>query len=47
MAKGRFAADLLISRKSVNNSGEMSMMISDQIDEAIRFMEQSLMRLKV
>ena len=46
LAKGRFAADLLISRKSVNNSGHMSMLISVQIDEAIRFREQSLIRMR-
>ena len=47
LAKGRFAADLLINRKSVENSGHMSMLISGQIDETIRFLEQMLMRMRV
>ena len=47
LAKGRFAADLLINRKFVKNSGHMSMLISVQIDETIRFLEQTLMRMRV
>ena len=46
LAKQKFSQDLLINRTCVTNSGEMTMMITDQIDEAIRFMEQSLIRLK-
>ena len=46
LAKGRFAVDLLINRKSVENSGHMSMLISGQIDETIRFLEQTLMRMR-
>ena len=46
LAKGRFAADLLINRKSVENSGHMSMPISAQIDETIRFLAQTLMRMR-
>ena len=45
-AKWKFSRDLLINRTCVTNSGEMAMMITDQIDEAIRFMKQSLIRLK-
>ena len=40
------AADLLISMQSVNNSGEMLLIIQDQIDETIKFMEQSILRLR-
>ena len=47
LAKGRFTADLLINRKFVENSGHMSMLISGQIDETIRFLEQTLMRMRV
>ena len=47
MAKWKFSQDLLINRRCVTNSGEMAMMITDQIDEAITLMEQSLIRLKV
>ena len=46
LAKGRFARDLLINKKSVKNSGHMSMLISAQIDETIRFLEQTLMRMR-
>ena len=46
VAKGRFAADLLITRKSVENSGHMSMLVSGQIDETIRFLEQTLKRMR-
>ena len=45
-SKGTFAGDLMSNRKLVNNSREMSLRIHDQIDKAIRFMEQSKIRLK-
>ena len=41
-----FYTDLLIKRGSVANSQEMSIRIGDQIDEAIQFLKQSLMRLQ-
>ena len=47
LAKRKFSGDLLINRRCVTNSGEMAMIITDQIDETIRFIEQSLIRLKV